>query len=92
MIAVVLGPDDTLVRESIRELLRQRDPSGENTSRFDGRTVKPGDIQTAAASAGFFGVGRVVIVEDLLARFGRGTGKSSSAPDWSTMFQAIPTD
>jgi DNA polymerase III delta subunit len=81
-----------MVRDAVRELLRQRDPDEQNTSRFDGRSVKPGDVHTAAASAGFFGVGRVVIVEDFLARFAKGTGKSASGPDWVTLFAAIPAE
>ena len=92
MIAIVLGPDDILVRDAIREILRERDPGDQNTSRFDGRSVKPGDVHTAAASAGFFGVGRVVIVEDFLARYAKGTGKSATGPDWKTLFEAIPAD
>jgi DNA polymerase III delta subunit len=92
MIAIVLGPDDILVRDAIREILRYRDPSGDNTSKFDGRSVKPGEVHTAAASAGFFGVGRVVIVEDFLARYAKGTGKSASGPDWSALFGAVPAE
>jgi DNA polymerase III delta subunit len=81
-----------MVRDAVRDLVRQRDPGEQNTSRLDGRSVKPGDVHTAAASAGFFGVGRVVIVEDFLARFAKATAKSASGPDWAALFAAIPAE
>jgi DNA polymerase III delta subunit len=81
-----------MVRDAVRDLLRQRDPDAQNTSRLDGRSVKPGDVHTAAASAGFFGTGRVVIVEDFLAKFAKATAKTASGPDWAALFAAIPAE
>ena len=43
----------------------------------------------AAASIGFFSSSRTILVEDLLARYAKGTGKGAGA-DWETLFGAIP--
>jgi DNA polymerase III delta subunit len=93
VIAIALGPDDTLVRDAVRDILRERDPQDMNTTRLDGRVAKPGDVQTAAASAGFFGTGRVVVVDDFLARYAKPAGRAgAAAPDWKTLFAAIPAE
>jgi len=93
VIAIVTGPDDTLVRDAVRDILQRRDPSDSSTSRIDGRTAKPGEVQNAASSAGFFGSGRVVVVDDFLARYAKpGTRAGASSPDWASLFAAIPPE
>ena len=39
MISIVLGPDYAMARARMREIRRQADPSGDNTSMLDGKTV-----------------------------------------------------
>ena len=94
MIAVFVGPDTAMVRGFTRRLATERDPSGDSTTTFDGRTTTVGDVLTSAASAGFFGTGRVVIVNDLIARFGKAAGKAGSkeSADWAGLFAAIPPE
>lgn len=93
MIAVFVGPDAAMVRDATRRLAAERDPSGDSTTTFDGRTTTFGDVLTSAASAGFFGSGRVVIVQDLLARFGKaGSAGSKESADWGGLFAAIPPE
>ena len=90
MIAVCVGPDVAMVRDTVRRIATARDPSGDSTTTLDGRAISFGEVVTSAASAGFFGAGRVVIVQDLLARFGKATAKDQV--DWSGLFTAIPTE
>lgn len=71
MIAVVLGPDALLARETAARLAADRDPGGENTSRYDGREATVAQLAAAVGSAGFFG-GQVFVVTDLLARATKG--------------------
>ena len=73
MLAFVHGPDALLVREAVRALAVDRDPSGENTTRIDARSTPTNKIAIMSGTPGFFGVGRVIIVDDL---FG---GKSKAA-------------
>lgn len=91
MIAIVLGPDGSLAREAVRGILRDRDPSGQSTSTIDGKAATLKDVQMDATSVGFFSVGRVVIVEDLIAQLGKqGAKDGANLPDWSGLFAAIP--
>jgi len=77
MLAFVHGPDALLVREAVRVLAAERDPSGENTSRIDGRSTPASKIAIMAGTPGFFGAGRVLIVDDLFA--GKSRGKRAAA-------------
>lgn len=91
MIAIVLGPDYSMARESMQRILRDRDPSGQSTSSIDGKTASLKDIQMDATSVGFFSAGRVVIVEDVLARLGKPAAKDgANSSDWKGLFAAIP--
>ena len=72
MIAVFAGLDGAASRTAAFALAREHDPTGQSTSRLDGRTASISEIVSQAAAAGFFGPSRVVIVTDLLSRAKRG--------------------
>ena len=78
MIAVFAGLDGATVREQAAALADSRDPSGQSTSRIDGRTATISEIIAQVASGGFFGAGRVVIVTDILSRTKRGGKRAAS--------------
>ena len=91
MIAIVLGPDGAMAREAVRGILHERDPSGQSTSTIDGKTASLRDIQMDASSVGFFSAGRVVVVEDVMARLGKpGARDGATPPSWVELFAAIP--
>ncbi len=75
MIAVFAGLDGATSRCNAYRLAGEHDPSGQSTSRLDGRTASISEIIGQVAAAGFFGPGRVVIVTDLLSRAKRGGKK-----------------
>lgn len=75
MIAVFAGLDGATSRTAALELAAEHDPSGQGTSRLDGRTASIAEIVGQVGAAGFFGPGRVVIVTDLLSRAKRGGRK-----------------
>ena len=89
MITIVLGPDIALARATAREVARASDPDGQETSTLDGKAVSIQDVLMAAASIGFFSIGRTVVVEDLLARYAKGAGKGGEA-DWAPLFTGVP--
>lgn len=91
MIAVVLGPDSSLMRTEVRRRLQDVDPSGQSTSMIDGKVASLHDVRMAVASIGFFGGGRVIVVDDLIARLGKqGARDGGSMPDWPALFSAVP--
>jgi len=91
MIAVILGPDYALARAHLKTLLRERDPDGTSTTTMDGKTSSMNDVLMAATSVGFFSAGRLVVVEDLIARLGKqGAKENGAAPDWGRLLGAIP--
>ena len=75
MIAVFAGLDGATSRAAAQDLAAEHDPSGQSTSRLDGRTASIAEIIGQVGAAGFFGPGRVVIVTDLLSRAKRGGRK-----------------
>ncbi len=79
MIAFVHGPDALLVRQQVRALCADLDPSGSNTTRVDGRATAPNQIATMVGTPAFLGMGRIVIVDDLFA--GKRGSKASDADD-----------
>lgn len=89
MIALIIGPDAALVRQETRAVAVERDPDGQSTSTLDGKTVAFKDVLMQAASVGFFGTGRVVIVQDLVARFGKQGGEKG---DWTGLFASVPPE
>src|SRR5688500_18557014 len=105
MIALVHGPDAALARAAVAKLVAAHDPDGTNTSHLDARDVSLPQIIAAAGSAGFFGVGRVVVVHDLIAKASRTSGKASTADgdeadgsgaspalDLAPLFAAVPEE
>jgi len=91
MIAVVLGPDNGLARSELKRLLAEVDPDGSSTSTLDGKTALMNDVLMAASSIGFFSAGRVVVVEDLIARLGKqGAKDRGETPDWTALLQGVP--
>lgn len=91
MIAVILGPDASMVRAAVRQRVTEADPSGQSTTVMDGKTSGLHDVQMAVASIGFFGTGRVIVVDDLIARLGKqGARDGGSVPDWAALFAAVP--
>lgn len=95
MIAVILGPDASMVRAEVRRRVTAADPSGQSTTIsttiMDGKTAGLHDVQMAVASIGFFGAGRVIVVEDLIARLGKqGARDGGSVPDWPALFASVP--
>lgn len=91
MIAVVLGPDNGLARSELKRLLAEVDPDGSSTSTLDGKTASMNDVLMAASSIGFFSAGRVVVVDDLVARLGKqGAKDRGETPDWGALFGGVP--
>jgi DNA polymerase III delta subunit len=93
LISVILGPDYALARATLRNILQQRDPSGDSTSTLDGKSVSIRQVIMDISSIGFFSAGRVVIVEDLIARLGKqGSKDNGQTPDWPGLFAAVQPD
>lgn len=100
MIVLVHGPDAASARVRVADVLAERDPSGENTSWFDAAESSLSQVVVAAGSAGFFGVGRVVVVRDLMAKGSRGKGGASAKGgepatgtlDLGPLFAAVPPE
>ncbi|MCO5214856.1 MAG: hypothetical protein M9953_13440 [Thermomicrobiales bacterium] len=91
MIVIILGPDSGLAHSILKRILADRDPSGDSTSFLDGNSVSIRTVITDISSIGFFAAGRVVVVENLLARLGKqGAKDGGSAPDWAGLFAAVP--
>ncbi|HEV2073298.1 MAG TPA: hypothetical protein VGR29_06595 [Thermomicrobiales bacterium] len=91
MICIILGPDYAMARARVNTIRKQRDSSGDSTSMLDGKAVSIRQIIMDVSSIGFFSAGRVVIVEDLIARLGKqGARDGGNTPDWSALFSAVP--
>ncbi len=89
MIHLILGPDSSMVREAMRRRMLASDPDGQSTSMMDGASVSLQDVMMATASLGFFSAGRTIVVEGLLAKHAKGTGKGQNA-DWPALFASVP--
>lgn len=91
MIVIILGPDAGLAHAALKRVLADRDPSGQSTSYLDGSAVSIRAVISDISSIGFFSAGRVVVVENMLARFGKqGAKDGGSSPDWASLFTAVP--
>jgi len=95
VIAIVHGPDALLVRQAVAKLVKSRDPDGTTTSRLDGKSTPLPQIIAQVASVGFFGAGRVVVVDDLLARSTRApkggddSGADAGSLELTPLFAAV---
>jgi DNA polymerase III delta subunit len=99
MLTLVTGPDAFLVRNAVRDLRNRHDPDGLNTSTIDARANNLEEIVNALATPGFFGSGRVVIVNDLMTLSSKGASQESDeasgeragrgSVDWTRVFGAI---
>ena len=91
MIVIILGPDAGLAHGTLKRVLADRDPSGQNTSVLDGNSVGIRAVMNDISSVGFFASGRVVVVENLLARLGkRGARDAGNAPAWAALYASVP--
>lgn len=91
MIVIILGPDSGLAHRTLRRVLADRDPSGQSTSWLDGATASISAVKGDITSIGFFSAGRVVIVENLIARLGKqGSKENGNAPDWTGLYASVP--
>ncbi|MFL5761660.1 MAG: DNA polymerase III subunit delta [Thermomicrobiales bacterium] len=104
MIAIILGPDAATCRSESKKLAAAYDADGSNTNRLDGRSIRLAEAISMVGTPPFFGSGRVVIVDDLLARFSRandeeGIETGSTSPkgalavgELSSLFLAVHPD
>lgn len=91
MIVIILGPDAGLARRTLKRVLADRDPSGQETSWLDGNSVGIPAVMGDIASVGFFSDGRVVVVENLIARLGKqGAKDGGNPPNWAGLYAAVP--
>lgn len=91
MIVIILGPDAGLAHKTLKRVLADRDPSGQSTSYLDGASVGIRAVMNDIASVGFFSAGRVVVVENLIARLGKQGAKDAGAsPDWAALYASVP--
>lgn len=91
MIVIILGPDSGLAHRTLKSVLTKHDPSGQSTSWLDGSTSSIAAVKGDIASVGFFSAGRVVVVENLIARLGKqGSKDAGNAPDWAGLYAAVP--
>ena len=72
MITLIHGPAELLRAETLLELTASCGDDPElvdlNTTRLDGRTVSPGELENACGTLPFLAERRLVVVEGLLAR------------------------
>ena len=97
MLTLITGPDAFLVRGAIERIRGKYDLDGLNTSVYDARPNNFDELVAAVSTPGFFGSGRVVIINDLMTRSSKGssgdddeeTTEKVSAVDWPRFFGAI---
>lgn len=91
MIVIILGPDSGLAHRTLKRVLVDRDPSGQSTSWLDGNSASIAAVKGDISSIGFFAAGRVVVVENLIARLGKqGAKDGGNPPDWAGLYAAVP--
>ena len=77
-LCVLHGDDDYSAREALEDVkkgLEPRDALVPNTSVFDGRQVRFGQLETACNTVPFLADYRLVVVEGLMEQFQRGEGR-----------------
>lgn len=89
MIHLLVGPDRYLLERELARILTIADPEGLNTTRYD-KSASLGEISNSVATAGFFGTGRVIVAEGVMARAsGAGKAKQASADEIKALFESI---
>lgn len=95
MIALIVGPDAASARAETTSLLRQHDPDGLNTSRLDGKPISIDEAISAVSTPAFFGGGRVIVIDDLMARASKGAADGTETPtsgrsfDFAKLFESV---
>jgi DNA polymerase III delta subunit len=84
VIVIVHGPDASICRVETKRAASDIDPEGSNTSRLDGKSLRITDAISMVATPSFFGSGRVVIIDDFLARSSGANESSDVASDSPT--------
>ena len=77
MIYLLVGPDRYLLERELKRILSEVDPDNLSTNRYD-KSSPLGEVSSAVATAGFFGAGRVIVAEGVMAR-ASGAGGSATA-------------
>jgi DNA polymerase III delta subunit len=77
MIYLLVGPDRYLLERELKRILAEIDPDNLSTTRYD-KSSSIGEASSAIATSGFFGSGRVIVVEGVMAR-ASGAGKAKKA-------------
>ena len=91
MIVIILGPESGLAHRTLKSVLVDRDASGQSTSWLDGSSTSIASVIGDISSIGFFSTGRVVVVENLLARLGKqGARDGGNPPNWAGLYAAVP--
>src|SRR5688572_18628715 len=92
MIHLLVGPDRYLVDQELDRLRAAYDPEGMNTTRFD-KSADLSEVASAAATVGFFGSGRVIVADGVLARTsGAGKGKKADAEAVNKLIAEVAPD
>jgi len=96
VIALIVGPDAASARAETDALLRQHDPGGLNTTRLDGKSLTIDEAVSAVSTPAFFGGGRVIVIDDLMARASKTAASEGSelAPiakgfDFTKLFESV---
>ncbi len=82
MLHVIYGPDSFTAREVLREVLTSATPDAivpGTVHWIDGRTATQDEILQACEQVSLFGDTRLVVVEELLGRFGRSNSRDTSS-------------
>jgi DNA polymerase III delta subunit len=89
MIYLLVGPDRYLLERELKRILDEVDPDGLNTTRYE-KSTSIGEVGNAVATAGFFGDGRVIVAEGVMARAsGAGKAKKAEADEIDTLFKSV---
>ena len=89
MIHLLVGPDRYLIERELRRILAELDPDGLNSTRFD-KSTGVGEIGNAVATSGFFGTGRVIIAEGVMARAsGNAKAKQANSGEITQLFSSV---
>lgn len=100
MLTLVTGPDAFLARSAVARIRAEHDPDGLNTSVLDARSTSLQEIVAALGTPGFFGRGRVIIVNDLMTLSTKGAASDEDddqppakggkgSVNWPAVFGAI---